>query len=255
MNQTFTYSAAALLGMNKCGIIKPDDQGYYPMVLGGFDVFNSTGIYYPFSVAKHLFDRSGQLQRRIDRRALRGEYGHPRPLPGQTPPEFLRRVVDIVENNTSHHMKDITIDYQGFHGPDGRPMVGILGKVKPGGVHGHILLDQLNNPEENVCFSIRSLVDEKWINGVLHRLVKTIVTWDYVNEPGINIATKYNSPALESIGETTYGIEMLQLAASQQSKSMALGMENSGGMDLKEIMEQFHRSRSEIRATRPSLSW
>jgi len=36
-------------------------------------------------------------------------------------------------------------------------------------------------------------------NGVLNKLLRTIVTFDYVNEPGISIAKKWHAPGLESM--------------------------------------------------------
>jgi hypothetical protein len=34
--------------------------------------------------------------------------------------------------------------------------------------------------------------------------LRNIVTWDYVNEPGIAIANKFQSPALEEISDLTF---------------------------------------------------
>ena len=36
--RSFTLQCTALNGSNKVGKLKPDDQGYYPVVLGGFDI-------------------------------------------------------------------------------------------------------------------------------------------------------------------------------------------------------------------------
>jgi hypothetical protein len=55
-----------------------------------------------------------------------------------------------------------------------------------------------------VCFSVRSLTDDKIEGGRLVKHIRTIVTWDYVNEPGIDIARKWNSPSLESFEEVEF---------------------------------------------------
>jgi hypothetical protein len=39
------------------------------------------------------------------------------------------------------------------------------------------------------------------VGGIRNRTLKTIITFDYVNEPGIHVATEWESPALESFYE------------------------------------------------------
>ncbi len=56
----------------------------------------------------------------------------------------------------------------------------------------------LKNKSENVCFSIRSFTDDYNDRGITKRILRTIVTWDMVNEPGLSVAEKFQSPALES---------------------------------------------------------
>ena len=38
------YGCTSLLGVNKAGELKQDANGYYEMIVGGLDVYNSAGL-------------------------------------------------------------------------------------------------------------------------------------------------------------------------------------------------------------------
>lgn len=200
------YACTSLVGMNKVGELKRTPEGYYPMVVGALNVFNSGGQFYPLEGSRALFeDQSSSLQRRVKRGALRGEYGHPKPLPRKLnqaeqrlqDEEFARRNLSIYEENVCcHHMK-LWLEFDKVKDKNGKPVIVIMSHVAPNGPLGSVLEKQLQNPNENVCFSIRSFTDNKKRFGVEHRTLREVVTFDYVNEPGIAVAEKYLSPALE----------------------------------------------------------
>jgi len=192
------FACSSLAGVNKVGILKPDENGYYEMVVGALNVYNSAGQFYVFEQAKELFQESSQLMRRVSRGALRGEYGHPKPLPGMTTEQFANRVMSIDESNTCCHHKEISLDFDRVKDASGKPVIAIISKVCPSGPQGAALDRSLKNKDENVCFSIRAFTDDYRDRGIYKRVLKTIVTWDLVNEPGISAAEKFKSPALES---------------------------------------------------------
>lgn len=213
------FACTSLVGVNKVGNLKKTPEGYYPMIVGALNVFNSGGQFYTAAAeVRQLFeDNSGSFQRRIQRGALRGEYGHPKPGPRALNPqeqrlrdeEFARRNLSIYEENVCcHHMK-IWLDDTAVKGKDGQPIITIMSLVSPNGPKGEVLQKQLENPNENVCFSIRSFTDNRMRFGIEQRTIKEVVTFDYVNEPGISIAEKYFSPALESGFEMTLTRNML----------------------------------------------
>ncbi len=60
----------------------------------------------------------------------------------------------------------------------------------------------MDNPDENVAFSIRSLVNVVVEQGKIIRRLKALFTYDKVIEPGIKIATQFDTVGLESITDT-----------------------------------------------------
>jgi hypothetical protein len=245
MSQRATFACTALLGTNKVGELKKTDDGYYIVVLGALDVFNSAGAYYPYDSAKDVFKESSSLMRRIANGALRGEYGHPKRQPNQSLREFVDRVLQIDEKNVAFHIRKVTVDFTSVKGEDGRPVIALIGEIKPSGPFAHVLEKQLENPSENVCFSIRSLTDDTFVAGKLHKHIRTVVCWDYVNEPGISVATKWKSPALEGLGgETMIPKSVLE---SIEKDTCGVSFESSGGVSPLAVIDDFSWNKPKAR--------
>lgn len=250
---SFSLSCTALVGTNKAGTLKPDADGYYQVVLGALDVYNNTGAFYPEATARQLFQASSSLMRRIASGNLRGEYGHPTPEPGMSMDAFVARVRRIDEDRICMHIRKVWIDYS-FKNLQGQPIIAILGEVRPSGPRGPALKDQLENRFEDVCFSIRSLTHDFNSGGRLTKNFKMIVTWDYVNEPGLDVARKWNSPAMENLKEPVLAKQLeerfimpFQIAnmAKTQGPNM-LGMESNGGVSLEEMAEVMSEAEKEV---------
>lgn len=248
----FSLSCTALLGTNKAGTLKCDADGYYTVVLGALDVYNSGGAYYPEASAKHLFQQSSSLMRRIASGNLRGEYGHPRFQPGMSMDDFVNRVRDIYEPHVCMHIRKVTVDYTTYRNERGQPVITIIGEVKPSGPMGPALKEQFENKHEDVCFSIRSLTNDEFSGGRVNKHIKLIVTWDYVNEPGLAQAHKWNAPGLESMDDVSLAQGPALLAAplteqfilpamlkAMRDRQVASGvsMESDGGVSMESILE------------------
>lgn len=214
MNHQIRFACTALAGSGKSGIIKPDDRGYYDIVVGGLNVYNSVGQYYPYEEAKHLFEQSSSFMRRVQRGVLAGETGHPKWLPGMNSDEYAQRIMSIYEENVCCHHKEIYLDFNSVKDVNGQPIIAIRSKLIPAGPGGAALKASLDNPDENVCFSIRAFTSDERDHrtGTMRRILRTIVTWDRVIEPGLALAEKYKSPALESLQDMTLSRGVIERA-------------------------------------------
>lgn len=253
--QRAAYSCTALVGTNKAGKLTPDENGYYTLVLGALDVFNSVGAFYPLGTAKHVFEGSSSLMRRIANGNCRGEVGHPKPQPGQSTRDFLQRVMTIEETNTCCHFRNVRLESQGVKDKNGRSVVAVIGEVKPSGPKGAFLKESLENPDENVCFSVRSLTnDQMGANGILQKNIKTIVTWDWVVEPGISVANKYSSPALEAFNDVNFGMAHLE-SLERQHREIGYSMESHGGLDVRQVIADMGWESPQKAGVPPSMQW
>lgn len=232
--QSVKYSCTALVGVNKKGELKPDADGYYTVVVGALDHYNSNGAYYPLAPAKALFEDSSSFMRRVKDGCCKAECGHPKPTPGMSNRDFINRVLTIEETRVCAHFKSFTLETQSVKGENGQPVVAIIAEVKPAGPMGPALKEALENKHENVCFSIRSLTQD-FVNqsGVTIKNIKTIVTFDWVIEPGIAVAKKWHSPALEDMGSRDLLPDHLnQIEKAHSSTGVSF---ESSGLNLKEI--------------------
>lgn len=214
-----------LLGTEKKGVLKPDADGYYTVVLGAYGAFNSMGMFYDLASARPFFQPGSPLMRMLEKGVLRGEYKHPEKQPGQDDREYIGRIRQIDSDRVSHHIRSLRLE-EGHKDEKGRPITVVIGEVRPSGPYGKVLKDALDNPHENVYFSVRSLTMDDMMRGI--KYTKEIVTWDMVNEGGIFRANKYYSPALESFDEVEITPTMLWSLADEQKRQKAMGMESSG---------------------------
>lgn len=237
--QHVSYGCTALVGTGKKGLLRPDSDGYYTIPVGGLNMHNASGAYYPLAPARQLFEASSSLQRRIKNGCLKGECGHPRKVPGMNMRDFMTRVLDIYEPNVCCHFRRLWLEADSVKDRNGRYIVAIMAELKPSGPMGPALKEALENPSENVCFSIRSLTNDQVSGGKLVKNLKTIITFDWVTEPGIHTADRWHAPGLESFDETQ--VDLLQLAAMRDRQHQAgVSLESSGNtVSLDEVLNDF----------------
>ena len=232
MSKVF-FSATKLPMLGKQGKITPDADGYYEMVVGGLNTHNNTGAwYYTIEGCRELFGPGSLLHRRIANGCLRAEVNHPKKAPGESDEAFFNRMLDIDLNNVCAHFKEIWLDEDfGKNHPEYKNpnLIAIMAKVKPAGAKAAILKEALENSSENVCFSIRALADEGYIQGKRIRVLKEVIAIDLVNEGGILVASKWDSPATESAdnGETMRITEQLIQRIQKDVTQSAMATESS----------------------------
>lgn len=196
------YTETVFTNQNKQGILKPDENGYYTLVIGGLNTYNSAQEFYTLNKSRALFENSSSFMRRVQSGALYGELGHPKKLPGMSEEDFYRRVISIEETNICLHISEVWLDEQYSQKVPHANAVGtvaIMGKVKPAGPHAESARLALENPKQSCALSIRSLTDNKYVNGRIEKTITSVITFDWVPEPGIHIAAKDKNPGLESI--------------------------------------------------------
>lgn len=248
MMQAITYGCTALVGKNKVGNLKKDAQGYYnDVVLGALQAYNSAGAFYEAEQSKQLFEASAELQRRIKSGNCRGEVGHPRYQEGMSERAWFSRVNDIFEPNICVQMETVGLSYDTLRDKQGRPLVAVMGRIRPSGANERFLERQLDNPGENVCFSVRSFTRDVMERGVLVKYLQKIVTWDNVNEPGISVANKYDSPSLESMAiadldEHLFSLSTIQEQARQEEMAgVSMESGHAPGKELLQVIAQIEK--------------
>jgi len=188
-------------------IIK-DKNGYYKVSLGKLNSYNDIGIFYRINNIEDIIGEGSVLGRRLTKGILKGEKGHP-DVTSMTEMELKKRTIQIDMDRTSHHIKRIELVKTGKKIAFGLDEYEVYGWVIGSGKYGEELNKDLENPDINVPFSIRSLVREKRVGNIRVRDLVIISTWDWVREPGYSNATQDRASEVGAgIGETfTVGLE------------------------------------------------
>lgn len=232
MNNQVMFSCSTLTRGGKKNILRPDEDGYYSVVLGGLNVFNSAGEYYTYEKSKELFESSSNLMRRVSTGCLKGEVGHPKMIPGQTYESYANRVMSIDEKNVATHICSIWLDFNNIKDINNKPIVAIMGKIRPSGPYMQAMQSAIDNPKEEVCYSIRAFSEDAKVNGVTQRALVEVITFDWVTEPGINIARKSYSPSIESINKTVFTKQQLIQSMTNENNGIVLESVRNTGLSL-----------------------
>lgn len=229
------FSQTKLKMLGKKGVMKPDEDGYYEFVIGGLNTHNNTrSWFYTAEGVRELFGPGSLFYRRIANGALRAEVGHPKRQPGMTDSMYADRMMDIDLNNVCAHFKAVWLDENfGKNHPEYKDpaLIAIMAKVKPTGPGKDILQEAILNKDENICFSIRAIADESLVRGKVIRVLRDIISIDLVNEGGIGVASKWDSPVTESIVETDSMRLTKALLDSIKHNSLAgMASESSGAI-------------------------
>lgn len=192
--------------------LEKDSNGYYLICLGAINSFNKKGEFYLADGFENMLtDSNSTLATKLKEGCLNGEANHPSIGPNMTKADYLDRVLRVELNNVSHHIKGIYTKPTNIPcGISGKGnVIAIMGWVKPIGKLGETLRDALENPDQNVCFSVRSFTNDERIGGVTYKKFACIITWDWVVTPGIAIANKFDTLGMESMFTTDIDMKAL----------------------------------------------
>lgn len=205
-NLKFSCATMPTANGHKLKGLTPDENGYYDVVLGCVGApTRANVIYQADSLINAMRDPDSRFNICLRDGNLFGEWGHP-VIKSQ---KDMNRLLQIDEHYISHQFGKIWVDEKPIvlHGIEGYP---IRALVKPCGPYGEVLERSLKDPTINTAFSIRSLCipdagpDRKYE----YRQVQIVVTFDAVNAPGFEMATKrYNVASMESFTERCAAFE------------------------------------------------
>lgn len=185
-NISFVIETLVVRDGRKLGRMRPDEDGYYrdfPIaVIGG--VSRNKTFYEAPAFLDQLTSEQSFINQMLRDGTLYGELGHPN-MEGLNHQQQLNRLMQIDEERTSHHFRKIR---SGEKLKTGGTM--ILADVKPTGAKGNIVAENMAEPYMNTAFSLRSITQQQNRNGIMHRTMRKLVTFDYVLAGGYEEASK-----------------------------------------------------------------
>lgn len=211
------------------GQLERDEKGYYLVNLGVLNGFNEQGVFYRVRDINALFNNDSIFKKRLEGGYLTGEANHPEQTSNMSDQDYYYRSLQIRVENTSHHIRSIELKELPAEKtiPGAGPSMRVLGWIAPSGTHGAALKSFLDNPEQNAAFSIRCVTTKPTqLNGYVVKDILQIITWDWVDIPGISKANKWSTIAKENgllFKDVDVDIEQIEL----DNKFQILSKENS----------------------------
>lgn len=197
-------------GGRKLRKLTPDENGYYSNVpVTALGAVSRNRTYYEVdSFVRQIRDPNCSFNELLVGGQLYGEWGHPNVI-GLSKENAFARLLKIDENCFSHHFNGLST---GKTLEDGGVI--LEAKLKPVGPHRDDLRESLENPCENTAFSLRAITESKNRDGVSYRVMKKLVTFDYVGAGGYRQASKVFSGSTENFDDYTVELEGIQQTAT-----------------------------------------
>jgi len=213
VGKQFRVGCEVMSAQNKTGILRKNEKGEYcDLVLGALEFPNSGGSTYSLSSGEDMLREGSLFRDCLMNGQAKGEYWHPSKEPGMTDEDWFRRIMYTAEKNTCHLHTSMWIDFIIPAGSN-KKVPAFIGNIIPTGPYGETLDKQLNLPQDNVSFSIRSITDDIALpNGTYRKKILAANGFDHVTRPGIKIATKSNSVSLENASATITLADMVRFA-------------------------------------------
>jgi hypothetical protein len=206
--------------------LKPDKDGVFrrfPLAIMNAASRNNT--YYDYtSMSNAMQNPRSRFYVSLTEGALKGEYGHP-----MVGPQDLERMLSIDLTRVSHHFTKISVEPSS----DGSFYV-VYGDFKPDGPYGELLRASMEDKYKNDSFSLRSLFRPIRKDGQVEvRETLVMVTFDYVDVPGFNQASKINC---SSASETLIPIKINDLLKVDNINEY-FGMEHFDRQELLDVLQ------------------
>lgn len=232
MSHLISYSALELPNPGKKGILKKLDNDYFEIILGAWGTTGNGGWIYDEQAAINYMNQDSQWLQAIRDQQLRSEWGHPVRQPGMTDQEWFQRIHTILESNWSSHIRKIHLSTNTVTDKKGRKVIAVIGEVTPSGKHADAFRRQLENPDEDVSYSVRSFARKCFRT---HRkFINKIINFDSVGTPGIGVASKRYTPSMEAMqyGDATAALDEWELNLESLESEMNESMESGDELSM-----------------------
>lgn len=192
------YACISYPGVNQTRGMKPNADGYWDVIVGGFDLTNPAGEYFPMvdSVKRIFEDPKSLINIRLAQANLYSEYGHPSIL-GLSHSDILRRLAHIDEKNRCNFIRSITL--KSAKDDRGTEFIAVWANIIPAGPYAEPLLKSMMNPDENVAWSVRSFSRPGFYKGRAATILTDIVNYDNVTSPGVKQACQFKSATMQGL--------------------------------------------------------
>lgn len=209
---------------NDSSKLAPDSEGYYTLIVGAANTFNTRGEYYTGHGVDELFSSRSNFIISIETNGLESENEHPAFSYGMSKADFIRRINVIDKSNVCALIKSVWLVKTTMREPGADAnLILVYAKVKPYGEKAHVLASRIANGE-NIAFSVRSLTFNDLTSYPMKKTFKKIVTWDHVRKPGIRYADSNHTSSFASMSMESESSVSVDLMDDNDVKNVVSGL-------------------------------
>ena len=181
--------------------IKKDENGDYQVIVGAVNHFTAGGELYVAEEVKEKFADNSVLMERCKNDLLEIEDEHPTWEPSMSKAQWFERLYSYDKSKVAAKITKLWLEETDECAPGtDLKIILIWASIRPftDRPKGLLLTRDLENPDKNVAFSIRSIVYQETFNFTPVCKIKDIITFDWVSSPGISKAHKYYTAGMLS---------------------------------------------------------
>lgn len=209
--------------------IKKNDRGDYLVIVGAVNHFTAGGELYVAEDVQAKFKENSTLMQRCKNNLLEIEDEHPLYEPTMSRQQWFERLYTYDKAKVAGVITELWLEELDECAPGTNlKIILIWAAIKPftDRPKGLLLKRDLENPEKNVAFSIRSVVYQEMLNFTPVCKIKDIITFDWVSSPGISKAHKFYTAGMQS----DYGRLLADLNNAADVSEMCAVIRNTKGL-------------------------
>lgn len=219
-------------------VIKKNDRGEYLVIVGAVNHFNKSGEFYTAEdVKERFFKDNAMLMKRCKAGDVKIESEHPVQEPGMSKNAWFQRLYGYDKTRVAAIITELYLE-ETNEKEDGTNcnIILIWAAIKPleDRELGLTLKKDLENPDINTAFSIRSIIIKEQVNFITVCKIEDIITFDWVSSPGIGKANTFYTAGMESARD--YSINLANLSNVNELNTIRYLLKNTPGLENSSVL-------------------
>ena len=214
-------------------VIRKNERGDYLVVVGAVNHFNKSGEFYTAEdVKQRFFTENAMLMKRCKSGDVKIESEHPVQEPGMSKNAWFQRLYGYDKLRVAAIITELYLEETNVkeNGTD-LNIILIWAAIKPleDRELGLTLKKDLENPDINTAFSIRSIIIKEQVNFITVCKIEDIITFDWVSSPGIAKANTFYTAGME--GAKDYSIKLANLSNANEINIIRHMLKSTPGLE------------------------
>lgn len=237
--------------------IKKNERGEYCVVVGAVNHFSKAGEFYTAQdVREKFFQANSMLMQRCKNGDVKIESEHPVFEANMDKRAWFERLYSYDKLRVAGIITELWLEELPIkeNGTD-LNIILIWAAIKPleDRPLGKTLKLDLDNPDINTAFSIRSIIIKELVNFTTVCKIEDIICFDWVSSPGIGKANTFYTAGMESSKD--YSVHLANLNNLEETNTVKKIITNTPGLESSSLSSALADNINSIVSTKKLLNW